>query len=103
MQSARPETCKHLAISPEQYGIVLLALMLSLHTKSMCYDVRINYAQLNSRPAGVPELLIFFQSVDFLIALSLFKFLSLLEFNLKNFQILDSYLSDWLTFIIKLS
>ena len=38
---------------------VLLALMLSLRNKSTCYDVRINYAQLNSRPTGVPELLIY--------------------------------------------
>ena len=28
---------------------------------------------------------------------------NLLEFNFPNFQLLDSYLSDWLTFIIKSS
>ena len=56
--------------------------MLSLYTKSTCYDIRINYAQLNSRPTGVPELLIFVSSLSsILIALSLFKFFSLLEFN----------------------
>ena len=46
---------------------------------------------------------IYSQSLSFLIVLPLFKLLSLLEFNLINFHLLDSYLSDWLTFIIKWS